>query len=53
MYAGSLVELGFKRDIFHAAAHPYTRGLLNAVPTLKIDRGGRWRRLRGLCRLCI
>ena len=39
MYAGNLVELGFKRDIFHAAAHPYTRGLLNAVPTLKIDRG--------------
>jgi oligopeptide/dipeptide ABC transporter ATP-binding protein len=38
MYAGNLVELGFKRDIFHAAAHPYTRGLLNAVPTLKTDR---------------
>jgi oligopeptide/dipeptide ABC transporter ATP-binding protein len=39
MYAGSLVELGSKRDIFHAPAHPYTRGLLNAVPTLKTDRG--------------
>jgi oligopeptide/dipeptide ABC transporter ATP-binding protein len=38
MYAGNLVELGSKRDIFHAAAHPYTRGLLNAVPTLKTDR---------------
>ena len=32
MYAGSLVELGAKRDIFQAAAHPYTRGLLHAVP---------------------
>ncbi len=38
MYAGNLVELGSKRDIFQAAAHPYTRGLLKAVPTLKTDR---------------
>ena len=38
MYAGNLVELGSKRDIFQAPAHPYTRGLLNAVPTLKTDR---------------
>ncbi len=38
MYAGSLVELGAKRDIFHSAAHPYTRGLLRAVPDLKTDR---------------
>ena len=39
MYAGNLVELGSKSDIFHAPAHPYTRGLLDAVPTLKTDRG--------------
>jgi peptide/nickel transport system ATP-binding protein len=39
MYAGSLVELGEKRDIFRAPAHPYTRGLLRAVPDLKTDRG--------------
>ncbi len=38
MYAGNLVELGSRKDIFHAAAHPYTRGLLKAVPTLKTDR---------------
>jgi oligopeptide/dipeptide ABC transporter ATP-binding protein len=38
MYAGNVVELGSKRDIFDAPAHPYTRGLLNAVPTLKTDR---------------
>ena len=38
MYAGSLVEVGSKRDIFHAPAHPYTRGLLQAVPTLSSDR---------------
>jgi oligopeptide/dipeptide ABC transporter ATP-binding protein len=38
MYAGSLVEMGSKREVFQAPAHPYTRGLLNAVPTLRIDR---------------
>ncbi len=38
MYAGNLVELGAKRDIFRAPAHPYTRGLLLAVPDLKTDR---------------
>ena len=38
MYAGSMVELGAKRDIFQSPAHPYTRGLLHAVPDLKTDR---------------
>ena len=38
MYAGCLVEMGAKRDIFDAPAHPYTRGLLQAVPTLHTRR---------------
>jgi oligopeptide/dipeptide ABC transporter ATP-binding protein len=38
MYAGSLVELGSKLDIFQSPCHPYTRGLLKAVPTLATDR---------------
>jgi oligopeptide/dipeptide ABC transporter ATP-binding protein len=38
MYSGSVVELGGRRDIFQAPAHPYTRGLLHAVPDLKTDR---------------
>jgi oligopeptide/dipeptide ABC transporter ATP-binding protein len=38
MYAGSMVELGGKRQIFHSPAHPYTRGLLAAVPDLTTDR---------------
>jgi len=38
MYAGSLVELGAKADIFRAPAHPYTQGLLRAIPTLTTDR---------------
>jgi peptide/nickel transport system ATP-binding protein len=39
MYAGNLVELGTKHEIFQAPAHPYTRGLLHAVPDLKTERG--------------
>lgn len=38
MYAGNLVELGPKQKIFESPAHPYTRGLLNAVPTLRTNR---------------
>ncbi|HEX3740582.1 MAG TPA: ABC transporter ATP-binding protein [Terriglobales bacterium] len=38
MYAGNLVELGPREEIFRNPAHPYTRGLLEAVPTLKTDR---------------
>ena len=39
MYAGTLVEFGSKHDVFRNPAHPYTRGLLRAVPTLRTDRG--------------
>jgi len=38
MYAGSMVEMGTRHEIFHSPAHPYTRGLLHAVPDLKTDR---------------
>ena len=38
MYAGTLVEIGPRDDIFRNPSHPYTRGLLEAVPTLKTDR---------------
>jgi peptide/nickel transport system ATP-binding protein len=38
MYAGSVVELGTKQEIFRVPAHPYTRGLLEAVPDLKTVR---------------
>ena len=38
MYAGCLVEMGRMKDIFRSPAHPYTRGLLRAVPDLQTDR---------------
>lgn len=33
MYAGQVVESGSVRDIFENPASPYTRGLLNSIPT--------------------
>ena len=38
MYAGSVVEMGTSDDVFRDPRHPYTRGLLNSVPTLRSDR---------------
>jgi oligopeptide/dipeptide ABC transporter ATP-binding protein len=38
LYAGNLVELGTKEEIFRNPSHPYTRGLLNSAPTLVTDR---------------
>jgi oligopeptide/dipeptide ABC transporter ATP-binding protein len=38
MYAGRIVETGAARQIFEHPAHPYTRGLLGSIPTLKTNR---------------
>ncbi len=43
LYAGRLVEEGPIGRVFRAPAHPYTRGLLAALP--RLDTGGRSRRL--------
>lgn len=47
MYAGNLVELGSRHDLFTSPAHPYTRGLLEAVPTLATDRSRPLRTIEG------
>ena len=39
MYAGSLVEMGTAQEVFTHPAHPYTRGLLHSLPTLRTERG--------------
>ncbi|WKB34650.1 ABC transporter ATP-binding protein [Terrilactibacillus sp. S3-3] len=36
MYAGKIVEMGSKRDIFYRSEHPYTRALLNSVVRLDL-----------------
>ena len=37
MYAGQIVEIGPVRDVFYNPKHPYTVGLLNAVPPIVGD----------------
>ncbi len=39
MYAGNIVEVGPVRSILRAPQHPYTRGLLQALPTEETVRG--------------
>lgn len=39
MYAGRLVEIGPIYDVFDDPQHPYTQGLLKAVPSIKIEDG--------------
>lgn len=34
MYAGRFVEAGSASDVFDVPSHPYTRGLLEAIPTM-------------------
>jgi peptide/nickel transport system ATP-binding protein len=38
MYAGEIVEMGPVQSIFSSPTHPYTHGLIGAIPTLKTDR---------------
>jgi peptide/nickel transport system ATP-binding protein len=40
LYGGELVEQGSVRAVFGAPAHPYTRGLLDCLPTLGHDKHG-------------
>ncbi|GKX29730.1 ABC transporter ATP-binding protein [Vallitalea longa] len=37
MYAGELVEYGMVEDIFKKPTHPYTYGLMHAIPSLHDD----------------
>ena len=38
MYAGELVEIGPRREVFEQPLHPYTEALLLSIPTLTADR---------------
>ena len=40
MYAGHVVETGPVREIFKRPAHPYTLGLINAIPRIGAGRHG-------------
>ena len=36
MYLGKIVEFGTVGDIFHHPKHPYTQGLMNSIPSVRI-----------------
>ncbi|SNY64418.1 ABC transporter ATP-binding protein [Paractinoplanes atraurantiacus] len=47
LYAGKVVERAARHDLFGAPRHPYTHGLLQSVPRLDVERGGRLHQIRG------
>ncbi|ABF39096.1 Oligopeptide/dipeptide ABC transporter, ATPase subunit [Candidatus Koribacter versatilis Ellin345] len=47
MYAGQIVEMATASEVFKNAAHPYTRGLLHSVPTLRTNRAEPLRTIEG------
>lgn len=48
MYAGKIVEIGTAEDIFYDPRHPYTWGLLEALPARAMERDGKRGELRGI-----
>jgi len=48
MYLGRIVESAPVRDIFHNPSHPYTRGLMNSIPSLTATRQRRLMPIKGV-----
>jgi len=48
MYLGRIVERAAVRDIFHDPRHPYTRGLMNSMPSLVDTRENRLMPIKGV-----
>ena len=49
MYAGELIEIAATAELFNRPRHPYTRGLIAAVPRVEAQHAGT-EKLRGLLR---
>ena len=46
MYAGRIIEQGPTKEVINDAQHPYTQGLINALPQMTV-RGERLQQIRG------
>jgi len=47
MYGGRLAERGNYDDIFYRTRHPYTRGLMESIPSLEVEPGTRLKPIPG------
>ena len=50
MYAGRIAEIGPVREVIKHPRHPYTKGLMGAIPTADGTRSAAWCRSRAPCR---
>lgn len=48
MYAGRIVEYADVYSIFNNPKHPYTQGLLEAIPNMDLPRGQRLKEIKGV-----
>ena len=48
MYAGCIMEMGKVKDMFLHPLHPYTQGLLSAIPRLSTPHGEKLYTIRGI-----
>jgi oligopeptide/dipeptide ABC transporter ATP-binding protein len=48
MYLGRIVERASVRDIFHHPSHPYTKGLMNSIPSLTATKQRRLLPIKGV-----
>ena len=49
MYAGRIVEYADVYTIFNTPKHPYTMGLLEAIPDIDMSRGQRLKEIQVWC----
>ncbi|WP_419878399.1 dipeptide ABC transporter ATP-binding protein [Brevibacillus centrosporus] len=47
MYTGRVVEQATVHQLFEQPYHPYTQGLLQSIPSIDVERGGRLHSIKG------
>lgn len=47
MYGGEIVETGTSRDIFYRTGHPYTKGLMESIARINMDKDAKLKPIEG------